>query len=80
MKNLENVKVLNEVEMNAVTGGNDDRTVVDSFVDGLLDPIIEFLGQIADAMEESTKESKAPMAPMAPHAPARPLPFPQNRG
>jgi len=36
MKTIENMKALNDVAMEAVVGGDDDRTVFDVFVDWLI--------------------------------------------
>ena len=63
MKNIENMKALNDMAMEAVAGGDDDRTVVDAFVDWLLTPIGEVLESIADSIDSTD----------------RPLPFPQDR-
>ena len=64
MKNLENMKALDEIEMAKVAGGDDDYTVVDAFVDWLLSPVEEALNNIAD--NDVSDDD-------------RPLPFPQNR-
>ncbi|MBQ8076190.1 MAG: hypothetical protein IJ237_09430 [Oscillospiraceae bacterium] len=87
MKKFENAKMLNEVEMNAVTGGDDDWTVVDAFVEWLLSPIAEAVEGIELQQDSKTPARPLPFpqdrrgnkAPMAPMAPARPLPFPQDR-
>ena len=63
MKNLENIKALDEIELVKVSGGDDDYTVVDAFVDWLLTPIGEVLESIADSIDSTD----------------RPLPFPQDR-
>ena len=63
MKNLENMKALDEIEMAKVAGGDDDYTVVDAFVDWLLSPIEDALNNIS--VSDSDDD--------------RPLPFPQNR-
>lgn len=50
--------------MEAVVGGDDDdRTVVDAFVEWLLSPIADAIDSIADSTDSAD----------------RPLPFPQNR-
>ena len=46
MKNIENMTKLNDMAMAAVAGGDDDRTVVDAFVDWLLSPIEDALNNI----------------------------------
>ena len=63
MKNLENMKALDEIELVKVSGGDDDYTVVDAFVDWLLSPIEDALNNIS--ISDSDDD--------------RPLPFPQNR-
>ena len=64
MKNLENMKALDEIEMAKVAGGgNDDYTPVDAFVDFLLTPIENALYILADDSDDDD----------------RPLPFPQDR-
>ena len=63
MKNLENMKALDEIELVKVSGGDDDYTVVDAFVDWLLSPIEDALNNIS--VSDSDDD--------------RPLPFPQNR-
>ena len=63
MKNIENMKALNDMAMEAVTGGDDDRTVVDAFVEWLLSPIADAIGSLADSTDGDD----------------RPLPFPQDR-
>ena len=67
MKNLENVKALDEIELVKVSGGDDDYTVVDAFVDWLLSPIEEALNNIADDVAGGSDDDD------------RPLPFPQDR-
>ena len=67
MKNLENMKALDEIEMAKVAGGDDDYTVVDAFVDWLLSPVEEALNNIADNVAGGSDDDD------------RPLPFPQNR-
>ena len=67
MKNLENVKALNDMEMAKVAGGDEDYTVVDAFVDWLLSPIEEALNNIADDVAGGSDDDD------------RPLPFPQDR-
>ena len=62
-KNLENMKALDEIELVKVSGGDDDYTVVDAFVDWLLSPIEDALNNIS--VSDSDDD--------------RPLPFPQNR-
>ena len=63
MKNLENMKALDEIELVKVSGGDDDYTVVDAFVDWLLSPIEDALNNIS--ISDSDDD--------------RPLPFLQNR-
>ena len=63
MKNIENMKALNDMAMEAVVGGDDDRTIVDDFVEWLLSPIADALNSIADSTDSAD----------------RPLPFPQDR-
>ena len=63
MKNLENMKALDEIELVKVSGSDDDYTVVDAFVDWLLSPIEDALNNIS--VSDSDDD--------------RPLPFPQNR-
>ena len=63
MKNLENMKALDEIEMAKVAGGDDDYTVVDAFVDWLLSPVEEALNNISVSDTDDD----------------RPLPFPQDR-
>ena len=46
MKNIENMKALSDMAMEAVAGGDDDYTVVDAFVDWLLGPIEDALNNI----------------------------------
>ena len=36
MKNLENMKALDEIELVKVTGGDDDHTIFDTFVEWLI--------------------------------------------
>ena len=36
MKNIENMKALNDMAMEAVAGGDDDRTIFDVFVEWLI--------------------------------------------
>ena len=73
MKNLENMKALDEIELVKVSGGDDDYTVVDAFVDcdafvdWLLSPVEEALNNIADNVAGGSDDDD------------RPLPFPQNR-
>ena len=67
MKNLENMKALDEIELVKVSGGDDDYTVVDAFVDWLLSPIEEALNNIADDVAGGSDDDD------------RPLPFPQDR-
>jgi hypothetical protein len=67
MKNIENMKALNDMAMEAVAGGDDDYTVVDAFVDWLLSPVEEALNNIADNVAGGSDDDD------------RPLPFPQNR-
>ena len=64
MKDLENMKALDEIEMAKVAGGDDDYTVVDAFVDWLLSPVEEALNNIAD--NDVSDDD-------------RPLPFPLDR-
>ena len=63
MKNLENMKALDEIEMAKVAGGDDDYTVVDAFVEWLLSPIADALNNVAGGSDDDD----------------RPLPFPQDR-
>ena len=63
MKNMENMKALDEIEMAKIVGGDEDYTVVDAFVDWLLSPIEDALNNIS--VSDSDDD--------------RPLPFPQNR-
>ena len=63
MKNIENMNALGDMAMEAVVGGDYDRTIVDDFVDWLLAPVGEFVNALADAIDSDD----------------RPLPFPQNR-
>ena len=63
MKNLENVKALNDMEMAKVAGGDEDYTVVDAFVEWLLSPIADALNNVAGGSDDDD----------------RPLPFPQDR-
>ena len=85
MKNLENVKALDEIEMAKVAGGDEDYTVVDAFVEWLLSPIADALNNVAGGSDDDDRPLPFPQdrrgnkAPMAPQAPARPLPFPQDR-
>ena len=67
MKNLENMKALDEIELVKVSGGDEDYTVVDAFVDWLLSPVEEALNNIADNVAGGSDDDD------------RPLPFPQNR-
>jgi len=47
MKNTENMTKLNDLVLAGVAGGNDDdRTIVDDFVDWLLSPIAEALSGV----------------------------------
>ena len=41
MKNIENMKALGDMAMEAVAGGDDDWTVVDAFVEWLLSPLTD---------------------------------------
>ena len=64
MKNLENAKVLNEVEINEVTGGDGLPTIYN--------PGTPFaLGQKKDQTTDPANHLYPPLG--------RPLPFPQNR-
>ena len=45
MKNIENMKALNDMAMAEVAGGDDDDwTVVDAFVEWLLSPLTDAVG------------------------------------
>jgi len=45
MKNIENMKALDDMAMEAVAGGDDDdRTIVDAFVEWLLSPLTDAVG------------------------------------
>ena len=52
MKNIENMKALNDMAMEAVAGGDDDYTVVDAFVEWLLSPIGDALNSVAGGDED----------------------------
>ncbi|MBQ6928316.1 MAG: hypothetical protein IJQ36_08395 [Oscillospiraceae bacterium] len=41
MKNIENMKALGDMAMEAVAGGDDDWTVVDAFVEWVLSPLTD---------------------------------------
>ena len=49
------MNALNDMEMAKVAGGDDDRTVVDAFVDWLLAPIGEALEAIADSIDSTDR-------------------------
>ena len=61
MKNIEKMKALNDMELAAIAGGDDDRTIVDDFVEWLLSPIGEALNAIADSI--SSTDRPAPGLP-----------------
>ena len=44
MKNIENMKALDDMAMEAVAGGDDDWTVIDAFVEWLLSPLSDAVG------------------------------------
>ena len=56
MKNLENMKALDEIELVKVAGGDEDYTVVDAFVEWLLSPIADALNNVG-----GDKHVKAPL-------------------
>ena len=66
MKKFENAIELNEIEMNAVVGGDKDKSVLDVFLGWLLGP--------------HGGDSKRPLPFPQDLDPARPLPFPQDLG
>jgi len=78
MKNIENMNALNDMAMEMVAGGDDDRTVVDAFVDWLLGPIEDALNNIVVSDDrplpfpQDRRGNKAPFAVNAnPYAPIR---------
>ena len=78
MKNIENMNALGDMVMEAVAGGDDDRTVVDAFVDWLLGPIEEALNNVVVSDErplpfpQDRRGNKAHFAVNAnPYAPIR---------
>jgi len=78
MKNIENMNALNDMAMEMVAGGDDDRTVVDAFVDWLLGPIEDALNNVVVSDDrplpfpQDRRGNKAPFAVNAnPYAPIR---------
>lgn len=55
MKNIENMTKLNDMVLAEVAGGDDDRTIVDDFVDWLLAPVGEVLDSIADSIDSNDR-------------------------
>jgi len=85
MKNIENMKALNDMAMEAVAGGDDDWTVVDAFVEWLLGPIEDALNNIVVSDDrplpfpQNRRGNKAPFAVNAnPYAPIRKSQDPYN--
>lgn len=70
MKKFENAKALNEVEMNAVTGGANGGNILNVFVDLFFTRVFN---------NDADRPLPFPQDRRAPQAPARPLPFPQDR-
>ena len=85
MKNIENMKALNDMAMEAVAGGDDDWTVVDAFVEWLLGPIEDALNNIVVSDDrplpfpQNRRGNKAPFAVNAnPYAPIQKAQDPYN--
>ena len=85
MKNIENMKALNDMAMEAVAGGDDDWTVVDAIVEWLLGPIEDALNNIVVSDDrplpfpQNRRGNKAPFAVNAnPYAPIQKAQDPYN--
>jgi hypothetical protein len=66
MKNIENMTKLNDMVLAEVAGGDDDRTIVDDFVDWLLSPIEYALNNVVSddrplPFPQDRRGNKAPL-------------------